>query len=213
MPTLSHIRISRIPAAERLQKLTDRQTIVLPGDLRENRIHHQVARRAVDLGLLTKPGRGLYLTSTGPLDFEQRLLIACRRVPRGVVCLESALRFHGILDSNSDAIWMAIDRKARKPVVKGFRLRFVRFSGDALTQGVVNMRIDGIPVRVYSVAKTVADCFKYRNKIGLETATSGFRESFRQRKCSWERVQHFAKICRVSRILNARLYQELNSCL
>ena len=167
----------------------------------------------MDLGRLTKPGRGLYLTSTGPLDFEQRLLIACRRVPRGVVCLESALRFHGVLDSNSDAIWMAIDRKARKPMVKGLCLHFVRFSGDALTQGVVNTRINGIPVRVYSVAKTVADCFKYRNKIGLEIATRGFREGFCQSKCSWERVQHFARICRVSRILNLSLYKQLNSCL
>jgi len=213
MPTLSHTRASRISSAERLQKLTDRQTIVLPGDLRENRIHHQAARRAVDLGLLTKPARGLYLTSTGPLDFEQALLIACRRVPHGVVCLESALRFHGVLDSNFDAIWMAIDRKARKPQVKGLRLHIVRFSGDALTQGVVNTRIDGIPVRVYSVAKTVADSFKYRNKIGVETAVRSFRESFRQRRCSWERVQHFARICRVSRILNSRLYSELNAHL
>lgn len=106
---------------------------------------------------------------------------------------------------------MAIDRKARKPAVEG--LRFVRFSGDALTQSVVNSRIDGIPVRVYSVAKTVADCFKYRNKIVLEIATRSFRESFRQGKCSRERVQHFASICRVSRILNSRLYNELNSYL
>jgi predicted transcriptional regulator of viral defense system len=105
---------------------------------------------------------------------------------------------------------MAIDRKARKPIVKALRLRFVRFSGDALTQGVVNTRIDGMPVRVYSVAKTVADCFKYRNKIGLEIATHSFRESFRQRKCSRERLQHFARICRVSRILNSNLYSELN---
>ena len=94
---------------------------------------------------------------------------------------------------------MAIDRKARKPVVKGLSLRFVRFSGDALTQGVVNTRIDGIPVRVYSVAKTVADCLKYRNKIGLETAVRGLRESFNQRKCSRERLLHFARICRVGR--------------
>jgi len=77
--------------------------------------------------------------------------------------------------------------------VNGLRLRFVRFSGDALTQGVVNMRIDGIPVRVYSVAKTVADCFKYRNKIGLEVALRSFRESVSQGKCSRERRLHFAK--------------------
>lgn len=108
---------------------------------------------------------------------------------------------------------MAIDRRARKPTVEGLRLCFVRFSDDALTQGVINTRIHGIPVRVSSVAKTVADSFKYRNKIGLETALRSFQESLRHRKCSWERVQHFARICRVSRILNSKLYNELNSCL
>lgn len=153
----------------------------------------------MDLGLLAKLDRGWYQTSSGPLDFEHRIVAACKRVPHGVVCLETALRFHGIVDSNSDAIWMAIDRKARKPAVKGLPLRFVRFSGDALTQGVVNTRIDGLPVRVYSVAKTVADCLKYRNKIGVEIAMRSLRESIRQKKCSRERLRHFAKICRVQK--------------
>ena len=94
---------------------------------------------------------------------------------------------------------MAIDRKARKPSVKGLPFRFVRFSGDALTQGVVNTRIEGVPVRVYSVAKTVADCLKYRNKIGVEVAMRNLRESVRQKKCSRERLRHFAKICRVQK--------------
>ena len=194
----------RIPLLERLRILVDRQMIISLGELREHGIHHKIVKRAVDRGVLTKLDRGLYFASDHPLDLEHRIVVACKRIPHGVVCLETALGFHG------DVIWMAIHRKARKPTVKGLRLRFVRFSGDALTQGVVNARIDGIPVRVYSVAKTVADCFKYRNKIGLETALRSFRESFRQRKCSRERLQHFAKICRVDRILNPRL-RELNS--
>jgi predicted transcriptional regulator of viral defense system len=203
----------RTTVLNRLRKFVARRTILSHGELEAHGIHHQIVRRALDRGLLTKIDRGWYLTSTDRSSFERRVLLACKRVPHGVVCLESALRFHGVLDSNSDVISMAIDRKARKPVVKGLRLHFVRFSGDALTQGVVNTRIDGIPVRVYSVAKTVADCFKYRNKIGVETAVRSFRESLCQRKCSWERVQHFARICRVSRILNSRLYNELNAHL
>lgn len=205
--------MSRTTLLNRLLTLVDGQTIVSLGELRAHGIHHQVVRRAVDLGLFAKLDRGLYLTSTGPLDFEQRILLACGRVPHGVVCLESALHFHGVLDLDSEVIWMAIDRKARKPAVKGLGLRFVRFSGDALTQGVVNARVDGIPVPVYSVAKTVADCFKYRNKIGLEIVRRSFRESFRQRKCSRERLLHFAKICRVNQILNSRLCKELSSSL
>jgi len=203
----------RTTLLNRLRKLILRKTIVSLCELETHGIHHQVVRRALDLGLLTKFDRGFYLTATGLLSFERWIAVACRRVPHGVVCLESALRFHGVLDSNSDVIWMAIDRKAREPIVEGLRLRFVRFSGDALSQGVVNMRIDGIPVRVYSVAKTVADSFKYRNKIGVETVVRSFRESLRQRRCTCERVRHFARICRVSRILNSRLYNELNAHL
>jgi predicted transcriptional regulator of viral defense system len=93
---------------------------------------------------------------------------------------------------------MAIDCKAKKPVVDGLSLRFVRFSGDALTQGVVNIRIHGVPVRVYSVAKTLADCLKYRRKIGVKLSTHALSESIAQRKCSKERLLHFTKICRVA---------------
>ena len=88
---------------------------------------------------------------------------------------------------------MAIDRKARKPVVKSLRLRFVRFSGHALTQEVVNTRIDGVPVRIYSVAKTIADRLKYRRKIGPHLAIQALREGIAQRKRSRERLQHFAE--------------------
>ena len=85
--------------------------------------------------------------------------------------------------------------------MEGLRLHFVRFSGYAMTQGVINTRTDGIPVRVYSVAKTVADCFKYRNKIGSAIAAQSFRESVNQRKCSRERLLHFAEICRVGKLV------------
>jgi predicted transcriptional regulator of viral defense system len=89
---------------------------------------------------------------------------------------------------------MAIDSKAKKPVVNDLRLRFVRFSGPALTQGVVNTRIDGVPVRIYSAAKTIADCLKYRKKLGGNLAVKVLRESIAGRKCSEQRLRHFARI-------------------
>lgn len=181
------------PLLRLLRVQPNRSAVVQASDFREEGIHHQILRRAVDRGFLTKVDRGLYLTPGRPLDLEHRIILACKRVPHGVVCLETALRFHGVLHSNSDLIWMAIDRKARKPIVKGLPFRFVRFSGDALTQGVVNARIDGVPVRVYSAAKTVADCFKYRNKIGFEVAVRSLLESIRQKKCRRERLWHFAR--------------------
>ena len=98
---------------------------------------------------------------------------------------------------------MAIDPKAKKPVVNGQRLRFVRFSGQALTQGVVNTRIDGVPVRIYGAAKTIADCLKYRRKIGGKLAVKALRDSIARRKCSEQRLRHFAKICRVGKLVQA----------
>jgi predicted transcriptional regulator of viral defense system len=98
---------------------------------------------------------------------------------------------------------MAIDPKAKKPVVNGLRLRFARFSGQALTQGVVNTRIDGVPVRIYSAAKTIADCLKYRRKIGGNLAGKVLQGSIARRKCSEQRLPHFAKICRVRKLVQA----------
>jgi hypothetical protein len=98
---------------------------------------------------------------------------------------------------------MAIDRKAKKPVVDGLKLRLVRFSCLALTQGVVNTKIDGVPVRIYSAAKTVADCLKHRRKIGSDLAARILQESIAGKKCSEQRLRHFAKICRVYKLVHA----------
>jgi len=100
---------------------------------------------------------------------------------------------------------MAIDFKAKKPVPGGLKLRFVRLSGQALTQGVENIRIDGVPVRIYSAAKTIADCLKYRKKLGGNLAVKVLRESIDRRKCSEQRLRHFARICRVRKIGSRRI--------
>jgi predicted transcriptional regulator of viral defense system len=101
---------------------------------------------------------------------------------------------------------MAIDPKARKPVVNGQLLRFARFGGDALTQGVINTRIDGVPVRVYSLAKTIADCLKYRRRILPNLALQALEDCIVQRKCSLERLRHFAGICHVKKLVRASCF-------
>jgi len=209
MPTFSHKRVSRPPLLKRLCALAGDNAVIGFSDLRRRGIHHQILKRAVERGLIKKVGRGLYTAASRPLDLEHRIALACRRVPHGVVCLETALRFHGILPAESDVVWMAIDRKARKPIVKGLEMRFVRFSGQALKQGVLNTRIDGEAVRIYSVAKTVADCLKYRRRIGIETAMHAFQTSRRLNKCSRERLIHFANIRRVASLI--RLSSESTS--
>jgi predicted transcriptional regulator of viral defense system len=155
MPTFCH---ALTPSLRSLGELAERLPVIRSSELKKYGIHRQVLKRAVDRGLLRKMDCGLYTATGFPSDLERRIVLACKRVSDGVVCLESALQFHGLSPSESDTIWMAIDRKARKPAVKRLRLRFVRFSNEALTQGIVNARIDGVPVRIYSSAKTIADC-------------------------------------------------------
>jgi predicted transcriptional regulator of viral defense system len=201
MPTFSHRKMSRTPLLERLRILADESGVIRASDLKKHRIHHEILKRALDHKLLTRVDRGLYASTNSPDDLKRRIILACKRVPAGAVCLESALQFHGILPSTPGPVWMAVDRKARKPIVDGRQLRFVRFSGRALTQGLLNIRIEGVHVRVFSTAKTVADCLKYRNKIGIETAIRAFQSSVRLKKCSRERLAHFAEICRVGSLV------------
>ena len=150
-----------------------------------------------------KIGRGLYARNDFSADFERRIMLACKRVPNGIVCLKSAVRFHGLLPVDAASIWMAMDSRAKKPVASGLKLRFVRFSGKALTEGVENRRIDGVPIRIYSVAKTIADCLEYRKKLRGNLAGKVLRESIVRRKCSEQRLRHFAKICRVGKLVQA----------
>lgn len=188
---------------KRLVSIIQQMSVIRARDLSKHRIHPEVLQRAVHRGLILKIGRGLYTRKHLPMDIERQILLAMKRLPHGVVCLESALMFHGMLPTGPGPLWIAIDRKARKPVVNGQLLRFVRFGGKALTQGVINTRIDGVPVRVYSVAKTVADCLKYRKRIRPNLAQEALEEWIVHRKCSVERLRHFAKICRVAKLVQA----------
>jgi predicted transcriptional regulator of viral defense system len=134
----------------RLLSIAQTKIVLRAGDLPRHKIHPQTVSRPVRHGPLGKIDRGLYACQAFSKSYKRRVTIACQRVPHGVVCLESALHFHGILPPPPGPIRLAIHRKAKKPALQDLLLRFVRFSGQALTQGVVNMRIDGEPVRVYS---------------------------------------------------------------
>jgi predicted transcriptional regulator of viral defense system len=186
---------------KRLVSLVDRRTLARAKDLYPFGVHPRDLSEVVRQGLLVKVGRGLYSRKGLATDFEHQIVLACLRVPHGVVCLRSALACHGILPHDSGPIWVAINRRAKKPIVDGLKLRFVRFSGPALTQGIVNTRINGVPVRIYSAAKTIADCLKYRKKIGSRFVAGILQEAIAGKKCSEQRLRHFAKICRVGKLV------------
>ncbi|PVE20290.1 transcriptional regulator [Microvirga sp. KLBC 81] len=133
-------------------------------------------------GEVIRLARGLYQLSDAPLDANHSLAEAAKRVPRGVVCLVSALAFHGLTDQLPKQVWLAIGRKDWSPKPDGTPMRIVRFTESLLSESVETHIVEGVSVKVFGIAKTIADCFRYRNKIGLSVAIEGIQEALRQRK-------------------------------
>lgn len=152
--------------------------------------------RLVREGAVTRPARGLYQLTGAEVDPRHALAEATILVPKGVVCLTSALQFHGLTLQMPSAVWMAIGRTAWRPTVTYPPVRFVRFGGRALTDGVEPHRIDDVTVRITDPARTVVDCFRYRNKIGLDTALEGLREGLRQKRSTPDQLWHHARVAR-----------------
>ncbi len=179
--------------------------VVRPKELAAQGIPTVYLRRLTRRGLLVQSGRGLYRVSTAELTAHHDLAEAAKRVPRGVVCLPSALRYHELTTQIPHEVWLALDGKARSPRPGWPPLRVVRMSGKALTAGIEEHRIEGVPVRVYSPAKTVADCFKYRNKIGLDVALEALRDAWRQRRVTMDDLWRYAGVCRVANVMRPYL--------
>ena len=157
-------------------------------------------------GLLSKLGRGLYALPDRPFSENGALAEVSVKSEHGVVCLISALRFHELTTQQSSEIWLAIPHKAHPPKLDYPPLRIVRFSGAALTDGIEEHQIDGVTVRVTNVARTVADCFKFRNKIGLDVAMEALQEAWRAKRVSMDELWRYATLCRVANVM--RPYME-----
>jgi len=206
MPVICNSMQGMDTAAERLIDLVRNQGLIRPRDLARLGIPRVALTRAVRRGQLERIGRGLYGLPGRPVSAHGVLAEVARRVPKGVVCLLSALRFHGLTTQAPFEVWLAIDNKAIAPKLDYPPLRIVRFSGAALTEGVEEQVVDGVTVRVTGVAKTVADCFKYRNKIGLDVALEALREAWREKRMTSEDLWRYAKVCRVANVM--RPYME-----
>lgn len=204
MPTQRHTPRSK-PLADRVVALARRRTFLRPRDLDAHRLPREVLRRLVAAGKLERRGRGLYALPSAPRSEHETLAAASTRVPGGVICLLSALRFHGLTTQNPSEVWMAIDQKARTPNAPELPLRIVRFSGLARTEGIEAHEIDGVRVPIYDVAKTVADCFKYRRKIGIDVAIEALRDCWRLRSCSIDELSRYAAVCRVTNVMRPYL--------
>lgn len=149
-------------------------------------------------GAVERVARGLYRLSDAEPTEHYSLAMACTRVPKSIVCLLSALRVHGIGTQAPAAVWLAIPHKARAPRLRELRLRIVRFSGPAWTYGVKEVEFEGVPARITSPARTVADCFRFERLIGPEAAIEAFQDGLRGRKFT------IAELSRVAEVLPSR---------
>ena len=205
MPVMCNSMQGMDTAAERLIDLVRNQGLIRPRDLAPLDIPRVSLTRAVRRGQLERIGRGLYGLPGRPVSAHGVLAEVARRVPKGVVCLLSALRFHGLTTQAPFEVWLAIENKSIAPKLDYPPLRIVRFSGAALTEGVEEHLVDGVTVRVTGVAKTVADCFKYRNKIGLDVALEALREAWREKRMTSDDLWRYAKVCRVANVMRPYL--------
>ena len=196
--------MTRTPT-NRAQNLLKRLGIARSRDLERAGVSRTQLRRLLDRGLIERVGRGMYGSPGAEPTERQHLAEASRRVPGGVICLLSALRFHGLTTQNPFEVWMAIDRKAWRPRVEHPPLRLVYLSGPALREGVEEHDVSGVTVRVFSAAKTVADCFKFRNKIGTDVAVDALRDYRRLHPKRLDAVWRFAEADRVARVLRPYL--------
>jgi len=190
---------------EEVLKLARQMGVLRVRDLKERGIHPEYLRRLCKRGLLTRTGRGLYVAADAEISVHHGLAQAGKRVPHGVICLLSALQFHELGTQSPFEVWMALDRRAGRPRLDYPPLHIVRFSGKALSEGIEAHSIEGVRVQLYSPAKTVADCFKYRNKIGLDVALEALRDCREQKRCSNDDLWFYAKVCRVANVMRPYL--------
>jgi predicted transcriptional regulator of viral defense system len=164
-------------------------------------IEPETLARLVREEQILRPARGLYQLPDAQIDAAHMLTEAAVLVPKGIICLISALQFHALTLQMPSAVWMAIERTAWKPTISYPRVRFVRFSGWAMTEGVERYPVQSREILVTNPARSVVDCFRYRNKIGVDIALEGLREGVRLRKCTPDQLWHYAKEARVWTIM------------
>lgn len=174
----------RRPQRELAQALLRERGMLRLVELREAGVTAATMSRMERAGEVIRLSRGVYQLPDADLDPNHSLAEAAKRVPKGIVCLVSALAFHGLTDQLPPKVWMAIGSKDWAPQRDGTPIRIVRFTDGLLRDGVETHAIEGVAVKVFGAARTVADCFRHRGKVGLSVAIEGLQEALRQRKAT-----------------------------
>ncbi len=155
-------------------------------------------------GEIHRAGRGIYRPLTEATELDT-VAAVCARVPSAIICLLTALAIHRIGTQLPSDVWIALDRKARKPRITDLPVHLVRYSGAMLTYGVEHRLIQGVPARITSPARTVVDCFRYRNKIGIDVALEALKESLRMRRATVDAIIRAAEVCRAYSVISPYL--------
>ena len=190
---------------EKTIQMIRRLGVVRPADLESRGLSRHHLYRLVRKGEVERRARGIYVARGHSYSINHSLVQVAKKVPQGVVCLLSALRFHELTTQLPAEVWIALSGKARQPRLDHPRLQILRFSGEALTKGIEVHRIERVDVCIYSAAKTVADCFKFRNKIGIDVAVEALRDFTRRHRGGAADLSRFARICRVTRVMQPYL--------
>jgi predicted transcriptional regulator of viral defense system len=192
--------------SERTLQYVRQHGIVRPRDIEAIGIPREYLLRLHRRGKLDRTGRGIYTLPDAAVTERHSYAEVAKRVPEAILCLLSALAFHEITTQSPASVWIALGKGARKPALPSPALRVIRLTEPSLSAGIHKHSVDGVTVRVYSAAKTVADCFKFRNKIGLDIAIEALKDCLRQKKATVNEIYRYAKICRVSNVI--RPYME-----
>ena len=192
-------------ARERVLKLARSRSVLRTRDTSAAGIHSGTLTRMSRAGELERVGPGRYRLRANSMTEYQDVVLAATAVPNSVVCLMSALRFHGIGTQMPHEVWIAVPRGSRVPKLKAPPIRVVNMSPALFDVGIEDHRIDGQVVRIHSVARTVADCFRFRNKVGLDVALEALTEAWRSKRLKLDELNRIAKKLRVQRVMQPYL--------
>ena len=190
---------------DQILDLVKRLGLVRPKDLNQHGIPVIYLRRLLHRGELVQPARGVYAVTGHEPTPHHSLAMVSKRIPRGVVCLLSALAYHDIGTQLPSVVWLAIDQRSRPLVTTDLPAKIVRFSAQSLVEGVEEHSVEAVTVRITNPAKTVADCFKFRNKVGLDIALEALRDAWRKRKVTMVELDRFAATNRVTNVMRPYL--------
>lgn len=190
---------------QRVLGLVRRKGLLRASELDAIGVPRVVLTRLATAGLLEKPARGLYRLADAHASEHDSLVQIATKAPQAVFCLLTALQFHQLTTQLPRQIWIGMPRGSHAPRIKYPPVKMVQFTGDAYLEGVEIVKRDGVALRVYGVAKTVADCFKHRNKIGLDVALEALKEVRASNKASVDEIWRYAKICRVANVMRPYL--------